>query len=1628
MNRRTRKVLWIALASLLGLMLAGVVVGIFAVQSQWFRDFVRAKIIRTVEDSTGGTVQVASFVFDWRRLQADIEQFELHGTEPADAKPLLVVPHLSVKLRIVSLLRTRKVDIAALSVDQPQVNLIVFPDGRTNIPNPRVKRGGDQNGLQTLVDLAVGRFTVNNGSIAFAQQRQHFQARGENLQARLIYETAGQRYRGQISMRPLYFQSGQNPRLDITVNLPLVIEKDRIQLTGGTLATPSSKVTVSALLNHLVSPEISGGLNAQLDIPELTRTLGMSFPGATRDRALNTLYADLELKSTASNVQLRAIKLALGQSTLQAFGTMRNLALERGSLQFSSSVDVHELSELLEFAGSASGKVRIDGNATANSSSDYTVDANVSGQKLAVHKGDMTFSNASLNAKVQVNPKSIASNPLRVSIAGGNFDGTALLADLKHYQAQGTINGFTVQEVAAMLSGRRPAWSGAITGPVEAEGDFDSSNRSFLKARARLVVSPGNRGIPVSGRLNADYDSRTGSLEVGRSYLALPASRIALSGSLKAGMDVNLTSTNLNDFLPAVALFSAHPPAQLPVKFDTGGSVTLDAHLMGSLRSPRVAGRLTGRRFSVEQRHFDQLAADLMATKTGASVQNGMLTRGPLQAQWSGSVGLDEWKLKATEPLKGTATVRNGDVQDVLALAGQSQFPIRGDLTLTAQASGTLGDPQGTADFTIMHGAAYDQPFDRVQAKVTYGGQFVTIPSMQMTAGSALANVAASFEHPLNSFSTGRFHFHVDTNQVALDRLPSVQLRRPDLGGFAQTNLDADAILKSNGGNSSLQIAAVNGTIAVQSLRARGRSLGDFKADARTAGDQLSYRIDSNFAGASVRADGQTTLTLNYPTTASVSIQNLPIEQALALAGKDDLPARGLLSAKGQLSGSLHDPRADLDVNLTKAVVYRQPFDRIEGHVNYSNVLVDLPSLNLTAGMNRITLAGSFSHPAQDLSKGNLRLHVESNSMQLAQIEYLKEQRPGLAGTLSLNLDGSAAINASEPKFLLASLKGNITGSSLRMNGRDYGEFHANAQQNGSAVDVHVDSNLAQSMITGQLHTQLAGLYQTSVQATFKNVSYANWGGLLGLGAQGRTQSFDALAEGAVNASFAILKPSNVSGTAQLSKFEISAKPKTPLAGSTRRATLALRNEGPVEFSASQSAIRVQRANLVGDSARLAVTGSVAIEPAIALNLTVDSNANLALLHDLDPDISSDGKVVLNAKIQGPIGKPTVNGRLQLTDAAFQTEDMPNGISKANGVVQFNGDVARIESFTAESGGGKITLSGFVGRTGSTFTYGLAARANQVRVRQPSGVSVAGNANVKLTGTSENSLLSGTVTIRTVKFNPQTDFGSILESTAPPTETTASNPLDSVKLNLDVRTAAGASFQTSLAENLRAQTELTVRGTLANPGVLGRVTVTEGVLVFFGTKYTVNDATISFYNPTKIEPILDLSLVTKARGVEVTLNISGPIDKMNLSYQSDPPLPFSDIVGLLATGRTPTSDPVLVAQQPDTPPQNFQQMGESALLGQAVSNPIAGQLQRVFGVSQLKIDPTFTSGSELPQARLTLQQQITNGLTFTYITDLTRSDSQIARVEWALSPRWSLVATREENGLFGVDFFYKRRF
>ena len=183
---------------------------------------------------------------------------------------------------------------------------------------------------------------------------------------------------------------------------------------------------------------------------------------------------------------------------------------------------------------------------------------------------------------------------------------------------------------------------------------------------------------------------------------------------------------------------------------------------------------------------------------------------------------------------------------------------------------------------------------------------------------------------------------------------------------------------------------------------------------------------------------------------------------------------------------------------------------------------------------------------------------------------------------------------------------------------------------------------------------------------------------------------------------------------------------------------------------------------------------------------------------------------------------------------------------------------------------------------------------------------------------------------------------------------------------------------------------------------------------------------MNFYNPTKIEPIIDLDLETRTRGIVVDVTFSGPLNKLNFSYRSDPPLETNEIISLLAVGRTPATGGGLAPTQNAFAPAGVS-TGNNTLLGQAFAPP-SGRLQRFFGVSHIKIDPQLTDITSVPQARLTLEQQVSPDVTLTYITNLARTDQQIVRIEWDLSKRWSVVALRDENGAFGIDFQVRKRF
>ena len=58
---------------------------------------------------------------------------------------------------------------------------------------------------------------------------------------------------------------------------------------------------------------------------------------------------------------------------------------------------------------------------------------------------------------------------------------------------------------------------------------------------------------------------------------------------------------------------------------------------------------------------------------------------------------------------------------------------------------------------------------------------------------------------------------------------------------------------------------------------------------------------------------------------------------------------------------------------------------------------------------------------------------------------------------------------------------------------------------------------------------------------------------------------------------------------------------------------------------------------------------------------------------------------------------------------------------------------------------------------------------------------------------------------------------------------------------------------------------------------------------------------------------------------------------------------------------------------------------------------------------------------------MTIEQQISNALTLTYITNVSQAQEQIIQAEYYLTRNISLIALRDQNGVISFDINIRRR-
>jgi len=761
--------------------------------------------------------------------------------------------------------------------------------------------------------------------------------------------------------------------------------------------------------------------------------------------------------------------------------------------------------------------------------------------------------------------------------------------------------------------------------------------------------------------------------------------------------------------------------------------------------------------------------------------------------------------------------------------------------------------------------------------------------------------------------------------------------------------------------------------------------------------------------------------------SALISVRGGDIQKLLAENGSQ-APVKGTAAGTFQVSGTFESPLVSGNVDLANVVAYEEHFDRARADVTMTTTALEISNADVRSGAARITGSGAYNHPVNDWNDGSVRFDVASSRLSLAEIQHVQQFRAGIAGAVDLKASGTAKVVKNVVS--LASLNGELSLKNAVLDGRPYGNLELTANTRLPVLSLAAKVDLRGIQLQGSGEWRMEGDYPGQARVQIPRASFATLHDLFPGEQLRKDLPFDGFIQGEATISGPLNKPDALKANVTLATVQMNANPNARPKAGAQVQDLVLKNAQPVQMEATLKTLDLRSADFIAKDTTLNVAGRLSFDSKNPWDMSVKGRINLSILQIFNPNLLASGISVINLGVRGPLMEPQVDGRLELQNASLFLRDLPNGVDQANGLFLFDRNRATIQNLSAVTGGGTVTFESgsFVGFRGQALVYRLQARAQQVRYRSPDGISVTVDANLNLAGTSDNSVLSGAVEVVRASFNPRTDVGTLLAATAKPVAVPAApnEYLRGIQFDVRVLTARTLEVETSLTRNIQADASLRVRGTPERPLVLGNVSVNSGQIEFFGNKYTISRGEINFYNPAKIEPIIDMDLDTQVRGVVVDISFSGPLNKLNFSYRSDPPLQTNEIIALLAVGRAPTAVGGLASSQ-STTSTNYVATGSNALLGQAIA-PASGRLQRFFGVSHIKIDPQLTDITSVPQARLTLEQQVSPDITLTYITNLARTDQQIVRVEWDLSKKWSVVALRDENGAFGIDVQYRKRF
>jgi translocation and assembly module TamB len=832
--------------------------GLIVVQSGWFHEYVRKQIIADIEHATGGRVELGRFSFNGPTLTARISQFVLHGREAAGDPPLVSIESVALGLRILSFAE-RKIDLASLQLDKPRVRIVIYADGSNNLP------GAQHNWPEDLLNLAVGRYQVTDGTVELDERSIPVNLLGEGLALKMAYDPKTPSYNAEVSSRRVRALIAGLAPIELGFTARCALEKSRLVVSALRVTTRESHADLQGELQNLLAP-----------------------------------HGTFNVKAAAS---LRDV-VAMFPIPLAPTGSADFTGILRVS--FVRPVDVG-ISGLLNARGVGYSNERL-------------------------HIEDAGFRGRVVLGTDQLDVKDFQADAL-----GARFTGMLSLAEWSRFHIEGSVDGLTVAKAASIMTPRALPWNGTLAGSFMVDSAlFTEADEKAAHGQANLTISPIAGSAPIDGAVDARYDQRGGELSLGSSYIATPATRLDVSGTLGRRLEVQLHSTNLADVETAMPLFANNPPKELPLKLN-GGSVAATGTVTGPFDDPHFRGQVEVLNGIVDGHAFDrftggvdvaqtQIAASDFALSRGAEEVSANATFTARQGSFYDAIAVGEFP---DSTVAAQVNVRNANLEELLKEAG-STVSAKGTATAGVRVSGSVREPQADVTLDVAKPEAFGEAVDRIRATLKISKTSVEVSNGQAEDGLARLTFSGAYQPAGSDWKSGSLQVQANARNLDASRVHAFVNLETGVEGRFTADVRAQGGLA--GGEFSLRSAS--GTLSAQSVSFHGQPAGEFSLTAETRGQEITATAKGKLDTATFDGQGSWSLDGDQPGSAAIRFSRMTIDDVHRLAmlsgaaphtAGEDLPLEGFVDGvRATVSLSLRHPR-DFQASVTLATVQFNP-------------------------------------------------------------------------------------------------------------------------------------------------------------------------------------------------------------------------------------------------------------------------------------------------------------------------------------------------------------------------------------------------------------------------------------------------------------------------------------------------------------------------------------------------------------------------------------------------------------------------------------------------------------------------------------------------------------------------------